>query len=167
VSHFLRPLLEPHHTAQLVDERTGVLVAAVLETAFDSATRRRGLLGRDDLDDGRALVLAPCNAIHTCRMRFPIDVLFVDRDGRVTKIVERLGAWRVAASFSAFATIELRAGAADGRNVTVGDRLALRSATCDVRLARDIRLGRSRRVDAEESARRTDLQAGITKHTAG
>jgi len=45
MSHFLRPLLE-HRAAQLVNERTGALVAAVFETAFDSATRRRGLLGR-------------------------------------------------------------------------------------------------------------------------
>jgi uncharacterized membrane protein (UPF0127 family) len=155
MSHFLRPLLEPRQAAQLVHERTGALVAAVLETAFDSAARRRGLLGRDDLADGCALVLAPCNAIHTWRMRFPIDVLFVDRDGRITKIVERLGAWRVAASFSAFATIELRAGAIDGRNVTVGDRLTLRPATRDLQLVQDIRLGRSRRVDVEDSARRT------------
>ena len=57
----------------------------MLETAFDSGTRRRGLLGRDDLAAGTAMVLAPCNAVHTCRMRFPIDVVFAARDGRVTR----------------------------------------------------------------------------------
>jgi uncharacterized membrane protein (UPF0127 family) len=62
-------------------------------------------------------------------MRFPIDVLFVARDGRVTKIVERLGAWRAAASFAAFATIELTAGALDDRDLAVGDRLALKRAS--------------------------------------
>ena len=128
-SHFLGPLLGRHPmTPALVNERTGVVVAATVETAFDSASRRRGLLGRDDLAEGLALVLAPCNAVHTCRMRFSIDVVFVARDGRITKIVERLGAWRAAASFSAFATIELRAGTIDGRNLTVGDRLAVRPA---------------------------------------
>jgi uncharacterized membrane protein (UPF0127 family) len=109
-----------------VNERTGAAVADALETAFDSKTRRRGLLGRDDLPEGQAMVLAPCNAIHTFRMRFPLDVLFVARDGRITKIVEHLGAWRAAVSHSAFATIELRAGAVDRRDLTVGDRLALR-----------------------------------------
>jgi uncharacterized membrane protein (UPF0127 family) len=147
VSHFLRPLLE-RQEAQLVNERTGVLVAAVIETAFESATRRRGLLGRDDLPPGRALVLAPCNAIHTWRMRFPIDVLFVTRDGIVTKIVERLGAWRMAASFSAFATIELRAGALDRRQLTVGDRLALRRVIHQLRSDPDIRLAPTRPVRA-------------------
>ncbi len=88
MSHFLRPLLARHPVAQaLVNERTGSVVAETLETAFDSGTRRRGLLGRDDLAAGTALVLAPCNAVHTVRMRFPIDVVFVARDGRVTKIV--------------------------------------------------------------------------------
>jgi uncharacterized membrane protein (UPF0127 family) len=130
MSHFLRPLLEPHEVAlTLVNERTGSLVAGVLESAFHSRARRRGLLGRDHLADGHAMVLAPCNAIHTCRMRFPIDVLFVARDGRVTKIVERLGAWRAAASFAAFATIELPAGALDDRDLAVGDRLALKRAS--------------------------------------
>ena len=81
MSHFLQPLLSGRESRRLVNERTGELVAAILEAAFDSATRRRGLLGREDLDEGRALVLAPCNAIHTCGMRFPIDVLFVARDG--------------------------------------------------------------------------------------
>ena len=129
MSHFLRPLLERHRVMQtLVNERTSSLVANALETAFDSATRRRGLLGREDLADGQAMVIAPCNAIHTCRMRFPIDVVFVARDGRITKIVRRLGAWRAAASFFAFATIELRAGTIDGRDLVVGDRLAVRPA---------------------------------------
>jgi uncharacterized protein len=146
MSHFLRPLLEGARKAEFVNERTGACVATTVETAFDSATRRRGLLGRDGLADGHALVLAPCNAIHTVRMRFPIDVLFVARDGLVTKIVERLGPWRVAASFSAFATVEFRAGTLGDHDVNVGDRLAIRSVIDDLRSAPDIRLATGRRV---------------------
>jgi uncharacterized membrane protein (UPF0127 family) len=128
LSHFLRPLLARHPVAQvLVNARTGAVVAETLETAFDSGTRRRGLLGRDDLAAGAALVLAPCNAVHTCRMRFAIDVVFVARDGRVTKIVRRLAAWRAAVSFLAFATIELRAGSVSRCGIDVGDRIVVRS----------------------------------------
>jgi uncharacterized protein len=128
MSHFLRPLLarDPDANA-LVNERTGSVVAETLEMAFDSGTRRRGLLGRDDLAPGAALVLAPCNAVHTCRMRFPIDIVFVTREGRVTKIVRGLAAWRAAVSFLAFATIELRAGAIEGADLTIGDRLVVAS----------------------------------------
>jgi len=163
MSHFLRPLLEPQQEAKLVVERTGALFAAVLETAFDSATRRRGLLGREDLPAGQALVLAPCNAVHTFRMRFPIDVVFVARDGRITKIVERLAAWRAAASFSAFATIELRAGAVDGRDVIVGDRLALRITNDDLRSRRDIRLVPGRRGCSQQSSPGMNASQVLTK----
>ena len=128
MSYFLRPLLATHDAAHtLVNERTRSLVASELETAFDSNSRRRGLLGRDDLAAGTALVLAPCNAVHTVRMRFPIDVVFVARDGRVTKIVPKLAAWRAAASFSAFATIELRAGTIESADLIIGDRLVVGS----------------------------------------
>ena len=126
MSHFLRPLLEGPREAEFVNERTGACVATTVETAFDSATRRRGLLGRDGLAEGHALVLAPCNAVHTWRMQFAIDVLFVARDGVVTKVVERLGAWRMAASFRAYATIEFRAGFVEAQDVRVGDRLSFR-----------------------------------------
>jgi len=132
MSHFLRPLLEWPREAEFVNERTGVCVATTVETAFDSAARRRGLLGRDGLEKGHALVIAPCNAIHTFRMQFPIDVLFVARDGVVTKVVERLGAWRMAASFRAFATIEFRAGFVETQDVRVGDRLRFRQRVLPV-----------------------------------
>jgi uncharacterized membrane protein (UPF0127 family) len=111
-----------------VNERTGFVVATILELAIDSGSRRRGLLGRDGLAERQALVLAPCNAVHTCFMRFPIDVLFVARDGRVLKIVDRIGAWRIAASLRAFAAIELPAGALRRAGLAAGDRVVIRPA---------------------------------------
>jgi uncharacterized protein len=126
---FLRPLLDRGQAHTLVNERTGVAVANVVEAALDSSSRRRGLLGRDDLAAGRALILAPCNAVHTCFMRFPIDVIFVARDGRVLKIVEHLTAWRIAGSLRARATVELAAGQARRDGLCEGDRLVVRSAT--------------------------------------
>lgn len=128
MSHFLRPLLRHGAVDQsLVNERTGSIVATFVEVAADSKSRRRGLLGREGLAERHALVLAPCNAIHTCFMRFPIDVLFVARDGRVLKIVERIRAWRVAASLRAFAAIELPAGTLRRGALMPGDRLVIGS----------------------------------------
>jgi hypothetical protein len=129
MSHFLRPLLgRAGAGSALVNERTGAVVAEVLEAALDSASRRRGLLGRDSLPERHGLVLAPCSSVHTFFMRFPIDVLFVARDGRVLKIVERLGAWRIAGSLRAFATIELPAGTLRASGLARGDRVTLRPA---------------------------------------
>jgi hypothetical protein len=62
----------------------GTAVAA-LEVADTARTRRRGLLGRDGLDG--ALWLRPCGQVHSVRMRFPIDVAHLDRDGVVLRVV--------------------------------------------------------------------------------
>jgi uncharacterized membrane protein (UPF0127 family) len=127
LSHFLRPLLSrAGATGALVNERTGSVIATVLEAAIDSASRRRGLLGRDGLAESHGLALAPCSSVHTFFMRFPIDIVFVARDGRVLKIVERLGAWRIAGSLRAFATIELPAGTLRAVGLVAGDRVIIR-----------------------------------------
>ncbi|HET9644229.1 MAG TPA: DUF192 domain-containing protein [Burkholderiaceae bacterium] len=72
--------------------------------------RLRGLLARPPLQAGEAMYLAPCVSVHTCFMRYAIDVVFLDRAGRVLKVVEDLQPWRFAACSGAHATMELRAG---------------------------------------------------------
>jgi uncharacterized membrane protein (UPF0127 family) len=123
---FLRPLTgHSHRRCVLVNHRTGVAVAHDVQTALDSRSRRKGLLGRNGLRHDEALILAPCCAIHTFGMRFAIDVAFVARDGRVVKIVEHLAAWRIAASLRALATVELPAGQARRADLHEGDRLVV------------------------------------------
>jgi uncharacterized membrane protein (UPF0127 family) len=112
----------------LVNVDSGADLAARVAVAGDSASRRRGLLGRDRLDN-EALVIAPCAAVHTCFMRFPIDVLFVDRDGRIVKCVPDVRPWRIAAALRAFATIEMAAGTIARTGTTRGHRVALRPAS--------------------------------------
>lgn len=68
-------------------------------------------------------MLAPCTSIHTFFMQFPIDVLFVGRDGRVLKVQRSIGAWRLAAAWRAFAVVELAIGAIDQSETQVGDLL--------------------------------------------
>jgi len=125
VSAFLRPLRKMGRTCSLVNVRTGSVIATVVEPALDSQSRRKGLLGRDALADSHAIVLAPCGAVHTFGMRFPIDVLFVGADGCVIKIVEQLGAWRMAASLQACITVELPTGSVRRHQVSTGDRLSI------------------------------------------
>ena len=47
------------------------------------AERRRGLARLDDLDPRHALRLEPCRAVHTFGMRFPLDLIWLARDGAV------------------------------------------------------------------------------------
>ena len=108
---------------RLINERTNGTVASIVELAVTRKARKRGLLGRHGLDVSAALMLAPCPAVHTAFMRFTIDVVFVDRDGRVRKIVRGLAPWRMSASLGAYAAIEFTAGGE--RDLVPGDRLYL------------------------------------------
>ena len=128
--HFLAPLLAAGASSSRfrIVTTDGRVVARLVEPAFDAATRKRGLLGRTSLDPGAALVIAPCSAVHTFFMRFPSDVVFVDREGRVTKITPELTPWRLAGSLRAFATVELASGSAGECRLQPGDRLIVELA---------------------------------------
>jgi uncharacterized protein len=123
---FLSPLLRASNAHVLENVRTHRVIADQLLTAFDSSSRRQGLLGRDALPDGSALIIAPSNAVHTFFMRFAIDIAFVRRDGVVVKVRSTVQPRRVAAALRAFAVIELPAGSLARSNTIAGDRLICR-----------------------------------------
>jgi uncharacterized protein len=101
------------------------VVASALEPAFESAARRRGLLGRDGLAAGHAIVIAPCNVVHTFFMRFAIDILFVAKDGVVAKVATTVPAGRIVGTWRGFAVIEMAAGALAASGTRAGDRMVL------------------------------------------
>jgi uncharacterized membrane protein (UPF0127 family) len=106
-----------------MNDRTRSAVALEVDVAATRATRRRGLLGRENLKATEGLLLTPCKAVHTVGMRFPIDVIFIDRDGRVVRIVPSLAPWRIAMSARANAVIELAAGQVSASDIRIGDML--------------------------------------------
>ena len=125
-SHFLEPLLKGDAAGlQLVNARTGSVLATDLELAADSKSRNRGLLGRSGIAAGSVMIIAPCNAIHTFFMRFTIDLVFADRHGRVLKICREVRPWRIRVAFRAFAALEMAAGSTDGM-VRTGDPLLVK-----------------------------------------
>ena len=109
----------------LLNERTQRSLATSVELADTRRARRRGLLARDSIGADEAMVITPCVAVHTAFMRFPIDVVFVDRDGRAVQIVHDMQPWRMAASLKGHAVIELAAGRVKACGVELGDRLSL------------------------------------------
>ncbi len=123
MASFLTPVVERPGAYVLRNARTGTTLADRVELAVDSASRRRGLLGRDRLDAGHALAIAPCGSIHTFVMRFAIDVLFVRRDGRVVKCAHDVRPWRIALAFTAYAAIECPAGTLRQTRTEPGDRV--------------------------------------------
>jgi uncharacterized membrane protein (UPF0127 family) len=89
------------------------VLAARPQVARGVLARARGLLGRAGLPPGEALVLAPCGSIHMLGMRFPIDALFLDREGRCLAVARNLRPWRLGPFVrGARAVVELPAGAA-------------------------------------------------------
>ena len=103
-------------------------VLASAEIAETRSERRRGLLGRSDLNG--AFVIRPCRAVHTIGMKFPIDVAFVDADGVVMKTMQmprhRLGL----PMLNARIVIEARAGAFSRWGLRVGDVVEIRDQDC-------------------------------------
>lgn len=76
------------------------------------ADRLRGLLGREALTRRYGLWIRPCNAVHTFGMRFPIDLVFVDRHGHVLGVDAELVPGRIRFRRGAHGVLELAAGAA-------------------------------------------------------
>lgn len=100
-------------------------VLASLDVADTARRRSRGLLGRDGIDG--ALLLRPARAVHTVRMRFPIDVAFCDADMVVVRTVRmapnRLGR----PCLKARCVIEAEAGAFEKWGVVPGVQLEVRT----------------------------------------
>jgi uncharacterized protein len=112
--------------AHWVLRRSDGTVACQQCAVADSArARMRGLLGRKSLDEREGLLIRPTNSVHMFFMRFAIDVVFLDRDLVVRKVVETLRPWRLAGCRGAQAALELPAGTAGRRGITVGERLTL------------------------------------------
>lgn len=97
---------------------------AVVDEAATAWSRMVGLLLHSRLPEGGGLLLAPAWSIHTWFMRFPIDVIFLDDDGRVLRLFPDLPPWRLASGTrKARTVIELPAGTIARANLRVGDQL--------------------------------------------
>ncbi len=92
-----------------------------ISLATSSAARRRGLLDHSELKAGHGLWLLPCEAVHTFGMRFPIDLVFLDRKQRVRKTRAHVVRRRLSACWRAHSVLELPAGTLARTGTRVGD----------------------------------------------
>ena len=105
------------------NETRNSILAELTDVADTSAKRRKGLLGRDSLPIGHALWIVPCESVHTYGMRFPIDVVYLDRKKRIRKLRRAMSPWRLSLCLFAHSVLELPAGTAARTSTTVGDQL--------------------------------------------
>ena len=110
-------------TQLIVNLTRGNVVCEEAVIADRARRRMRGLLGRRSLPPGEGMLLQPSPSIHTAFMRFPIDVVFLDRNLRVIKLVEHLPPWHTASAMEGRSTLELASGEIVRRQVQVGDQL--------------------------------------------
>lgn len=109
---------------ECIDLTTGQTVANRLSIAATFVKRLVGLLNRSRLDAGEGLLITPCKGVHTMFMRFPIDVVFLDKDRTVIALADHLPPWRQSAyRRGASAVLELPAGGAAAAGIANGHRL--------------------------------------------
>lgn len=101
------------------------LLADRADKATSFLQRFKGLMGRRSLEVGQGLHIVPCNSIHTFFMRIPIDVLFLDAQGRVVKQMPALPPWRATSVyFQSRSVLELPAGVLAASGTQEGDVLS-------------------------------------------
>ena len=95
-----------------------------VEEADSFRKRFLGLMGRKRLPQGQGLLLSPCSSVHMCFMRFAIDVVYLDEEFRILKIVHSLLPW-IGMSFclGARSALEIASGEADRIGLQVGMKL--------------------------------------------
>lgn len=89
-------------------------------------SRTVGLLANSSLKQGEGLVIRPCSAIHSFGMRFAIDVLFLDKEGKVLKIKPNFLPFRLAIGRNnVYQVIELPVGKIEESSTKLGDLITL------------------------------------------
>ena len=101
----------------------GTTVAEAADVANTSETRRRGLLRHEKLLPGEGLWIVPCEGVHTFRMKFEIDVVYLDKAKKVLKIRARMPRSRISFCLRAHSVLELPSGMAGDTATGVGDQL--------------------------------------------
>ncbi len=115
----------------LVNATKKTIVSDNCHFANSVLKRMIGLLNRGQLGRGEGLLLDRCYGIHTFGMRFPIDVLFLDKDLRVIRAVKALPPYRTCVVKKSVYVLEVPTGALDASRTTEGDQIQIRTANAD------------------------------------
>jgi uncharacterized membrane protein (UPF0127 family) len=126
-----RPVM-PETRFKVTNSTRGTVLATRLEVAETAQHRSKGLLGRVGLTPGEGLWIVPCESVHTFFMRFPIDLLYLDRKNKIKKVRNEVGAWRMSACLSAHSVLELPAGTIRETQTQSGDTLEFSSVSLPV-----------------------------------
>lgn len=114
------------HNVVIMNQTRGLAVAETAEIAASFWSRGKGLIGRKSLPAGYGLVIRPCGSIHMFFMSIPLDVLHLDRQGYVVKILHGIKPWRAGPIVPKSKwVVELPAGTVERTGTQVGDLIML------------------------------------------
>ena len=114
--------------AQAFNQTRQRYLATALAVAQTHWSRLRGLLGvsEGDFGNGCGLWIRPCRGVHTLAMRFPIDVVYLDRAGQVVHLEHNLQPWRFSpVRMQAASVLELPSHTLAGTETALGDRIEI------------------------------------------
>ena len=97
--------------------------------ADSSSKRRTGLLKHERLEPGEGLWIIPCESVHTFFMKFPIDLVYLDKKKQVRKVRKAVPAWRLSACLTAHSILELPAGTIEASRTQAGDQIEIEKLT--------------------------------------
>ena len=114
---------------QAFNQTRQLYLATELAVADTHWTRLRGLLGvsAGDFRNGCGLWIRPCRGVHTLAMPFPIDVVYLDRAGRVVHVEHDLQPWRFSpVRLQAASVLELPSHTVARTETALGDSIEIR-----------------------------------------
>lgn len=107
----------------------GAVLAEMSKKASNPVSRGIGLMGRRSLPPGGGLIIQPCNSVVSFFMRFPIDVVFLDRDAKVCHMIHGMVPWRASKIVrGSKLVVELPAGTLAGSGTQHGDTITISPA---------------------------------------
>ena len=108
---------------KVLHTKTGTILGEKVKLATSFSDRLIGLMFRSEMGEIDGLILDPCNSVHNCFVRFPIDVVFLTSENKIVKIIRNFRPWRFSwIYFSAKRVLELPGGSL-GSSISEGDML--------------------------------------------
>jgi uncharacterized membrane protein (UPF0127 family) len=109
----------------IINRTKGTTIADAARRAANFLARGRGLMLAPPLPEGGGLVLEPCNSIHMFFMRYPLDILFLNKEGAVVFMYKGIKPWRVGRVVrGARMAVELPVGTIEESKTELGDQIS-------------------------------------------